>query len=299
MVLNMPGIFEKRPAPIIGDKVIVTQPWLNDSSSHVGFVHNVAKDKIFIDFNETFKNNYAETDCSVEFECQKGSSKVMHRAVDHALTKLVAKVLFPFNTELKSPMYVILKEEIGWYNKNLNEFQKNAVVNVLHGKCRPFPYAIFGPPGTGKTSTVTELILQIMRYTDSKILVAAPSNSAANLLTKRLIQYGRLRPDELVRILSYSKAHEPIDPEIEDYCTTADEETNTSSTALGYHKITVGTCVSVGIFDENVKFSHIVIDEAGYASEPQTLVPMSKFKKILIFLNSLQLSLKCIWRIMD
>lgn len=48
------------------------------------------------------------------------------------------------------------------YNMSLNERQKAAVCRILSGQCRPTPYLLFGPPGTGKTITVVEAILQVL-----------------------------------------------------------------------------------------------------------------------------------------
>lgn len=53
-----------------------------------------------------------------------------------------------------------MREE--FFNPLLNENQKLAVRRILSGDCRPIPYVLFGPPGTGKTVTIIEAVLQVM-----------------------------------------------------------------------------------------------------------------------------------------
>lgn len=55
------------------------------------------------------------------------------------------------------------------------------------------PYVIFGPPETGKTTTIVETFYQLARlhkYTPEqpklKILLVAPSNDATDILVEKL-----------------------------------------------------------------------------------------------------------------
>jgi ATP-dependent RNA/DNA helicase IGHMBP2 len=45
---------------------------------------------------------------------------------------------------------------------------------------------IHGPPGTGKTTTVVEFILQTVRLQKSKVMACAPSNIAVDNMIERL-----------------------------------------------------------------------------------------------------------------
>ena len=71
---------------------------------------------------------------------------------------------------------------INYINNNLNTSQKEAIEFSMKQKELA---VIHGPPGTGKTTTVVELITQEVKQ-GSKVLCCAPSNVAVDNLLEKL-----------------------------------------------------------------------------------------------------------------
>ena len=88
------------------------------------------------------------------------------------------------SVELSLPPSLLGNENnITWFNINLDKSQKHAVEFALKQKDISI---VHGPPGTGKTTTVVEIILQSIKA-GSKILVCAPSNVAVDNILVKLI----------------------------------------------------------------------------------------------------------------
>lgn len=79
-------------------------------------------------------------------------------------------------------------------------------MNILKQTSYPYPYLLFGPPGTGKTKTLIEAIMQIIHNDNPNefILVCATSNSACNEIAQRLLANNGM--DKLLRIFAKSVA---------------------------------------------------------------------------------------------
>ncbi|XP_062534150.1 protein split ends-like [Armigeres subalbatus] len=86
----------------------------------------------------------------------------------------------------------IIYESFQWFNKYvaINHEQLSAVRNIVNRTSFPAPYILFGPPGTGKTSTIVEAVLQIWKLQPkANVLVPAASNFACDEFTTRLLEF--------------------------------------------------------------------------------------------------------------
>lgn len=99
-------------------------------------------------------------------------------------------------------------ESIIFFNSRLNVFQKEVVQFALNQREVAI---IHGPPGTGKTTTLVEIILQLVKK-NLKVLVCAPSNAAVDNLGKKLMDAQEqlnfpVPRDWMVRYGHYSRVH--------------------------------------------------------------------------------------------
>ncbi|MCB0638661.1 MAG: AAA family ATPase [Lewinella sp.] len=83
-------------------------------------------------------------------------------------------------------------------NDSQNEALRDALATYELG-------VIHGPPGTGKTTTLVEVVRRLTE-TESTVLVTAPSNTAVDLLTERLAEQGL----QVLRIGNISRVDESI-----------------------------------------------------------------------------------------
>lgn len=150
-------------------------------------------------FDPKFHRSHRDSNLyNVQFTYNRLQMRRLYQAVE-AAQGLERNFLFPS---------AMSKVKLGQYNKlkpissNLNEEQTMAVNMILVRKGGP-PYVIHGPPGTGKTKTLIEAILQLYRENrHARILACAPSNSAADHILDRLIseESVRIQKNEIFRL---------------------------------------------------------------------------------------------------
>lgn len=286
--LFVPGLAEGRPSLMRGDRLFLRNS--KRSTLYEGYIHDVRENDILIKLHENLHSLVMD---GVRFDVSFCASRTPFRRSHHGIFQyreqsLMKDIVFPSPKHIacpKKPMIEVKpemeKSNSHLVNRQLNKFQRKAVINVLKAECRPAPYIIFGPPGTGKTVTLVEAILQVYKHKPNfKILVCANSNAAADLCATRLLKSGVVPRDQLVRISAFYRMEKLIPPEIEDI--TVDMDT---FCMLKYNqnrdiKIIVTTCIQSGaLYDYTDKYDYVFIDEAGHANEAETLISIGLMAK--------------------
>ncbi|KAG8195271.1 hypothetical protein JTE90_028422 [Oedothorax gibbosus] len=132
--------------------------------------------------------DFSELEYDVQYMIIKLANDVTYKRLKRVLKTLESKGREYFLADVlfggKEPSTIeeLNCDDITFVNENLNTEQKEAVKFALKQKEVAI---IHGPPGTGKTTTVVECILQAVAQ-KLKILACAPSNIAVDNLVEKL-----------------------------------------------------------------------------------------------------------------
>ncbi|KAG7595936.1 P-loop containing nucleoside triphosphate hydrolase [Arabidopsis suecica] len=278
--LEVPGLAERRPSLVHGDFIFVRHAY-DDGTDHAyqGFVHRVEADEVHLKFASEFHQRHtAGSVYNVRFTYNRINTRRLYQAVD-AAEMLDPNFLFP---SLHSGKRMIKTKPFVPISPALNAEQICSIEMVLGCKGAP-PYVIHGPPGTGKTMTLVEAIVQL--YTtqrNARVLVCAPSNSAADHILEKLLclEGVRIKDNEIFRLNAATRSYEEIKPEIIRFCFFDELIFKCPPLkALTRYKLVVSTYMSASLLNaEGVNrghFTHILLDEAGQASEPENMIAVS------------------------
>lgn len=195
---------------------------------------------------------------------------------------------------------------IDWLDSHLNFEQKRAVQAITKAEYGTVPYLISGPPGTGKTKTLVETALQLLKNPQKEkphVLVCAPSDAAADTLLIRLSRH--LKPHELFRLNNWTRLATEVPGEVGSYCHLDSNQLFSLpdfETVMAF-KVVVTTCrdanilVSAGLTNSDLAYTilrmlravstasvesinplhwtALILDEAAQATEPEALIPLS------------------------
>jgi helicase MOV-10 len=194
------------------------------------------------------------------------------------------------------------RSEITLRNTQLNIQQKSAIRCIVYPNHGKAPFIVSGPPGTGKTLTLVESIIQVRKYhPSSRILVCAPSDSAADTIASRL--HEKIERSTLLRLYLPSRDSSEVPGILSIYTKRSDTTglfTIPTLKELLRYKVVVTTCFGCsllfqsGIINSRMNilkseitndwngesstdsfWTHLFIDEAAQATEPETLIPLS------------------------
>ncbi|XP_072448085.1 DNA-binding protein SMUBP-2-like [Chiloscyllium punctatum] len=155
-----------------------------------GIVTRITQNSITVAFDEP--SDQLNFDISSSFKLLKLANDVTYKRLTRALKALsqyhagpVSKLIdILFGTSEPSfPSEILKIPEL--YNPSLDDSQREAIHFALSQKEVAI---IHGPPGTGKTTTIVEIILQAIKQ-GLKVLCCAPSNVAVDNLVERLAQF--------------------------------------------------------------------------------------------------------------
>ncbi|KAL9447579.1 hypothetical protein AB3S75_015116 [Citrus x aurantiifolia] len=280
LALDVPGLAERRPSLVHGDFVFVKLAAANADAKKVcrGSIYRVEADEVILKFAKEFHTQHRNGSLyNVSFTYNRINMRRMYQAVQ-AAENLEPNLLFPSQStkrrSIKAAPFVPFT--------SLNEEQTRSVENILGCKGGP-PYVIYGPPGTGKTMTLVEAILQVYSTREhSRILVCAASNSAADHMLERLIsnEVAGIKENEILRLNATSRPYEDVPTDFIRFCFFEGSIFKCPPReALGRYRIIISTYMSSSLLNtsgiKRGNFSHIFLDEAGQASEPESMIPIA------------------------
>ncbi|XP_015691311.2 DNA-binding protein SMUBP-2 isoform X1 [Oryza brachyantha] len=170
--------------------VVALKPNKADAGSAAlgqGVVYRLKDSSITVAFDDI-----PEDGLNSPLRLEKLANEVTYRRMKDALIQLSKAIqtgpsanLVPVLFGESPPMSTKDAGKFSPFNKNLDESQKDAISKALRSRD---VFLLHGPPGTGKTTTVIEIILQEVKR-GSKILACAASNIAVDNIVERLSRY--------------------------------------------------------------------------------------------------------------
>jgi len=283
---DVEGLSEKRPSILCGDKVGASDARFE----HFGVIERIEMNRVIVRFSRAFntQNSY-----KVRFILNHLQLELQQAAInfdvlgDDYSAEYESYVKPPLlGEENPSMRFKDIKsiEDLSWKNSKLDESQKSAVKNALYRVNLSTPYVIFGPPGTGKTTTMIEVIAQLIKRNE-RVLILAPSNDAVDNILERVLQTKIVTNAEALRVYGFNRSRSQVSAAMLESSTY---EVNQEGFKLpSTHRFETAKIVAMTLMSaaRTVRlmtkinkipyvtnfFNNVIIDEAGHAMESELL----------------------------
>jgi len=243
----------------------------------------------------------------------QSSSSTISRSSDRATdvdddphTPWLQSMLFPIEADCDVQMVLnpAFFDRV-FFDKELNWEQKKAIGSICSHNYGTLPFLVSGPPGTGKTKTLVEAALQLIKTVDgvSHVLFCAPSDPAADMIVQRISSH--FNSTELLRLNRPSRAFAEVPGSVLPFCCISQDRfdlpkfkqlmacrlvvttcrdasllvhsrmTNTDLFAAEYGLRTSINPFAAPPSQIELHWTALLIDEAAQAMEPEALIPLS------------------------
>ena len=286
--IPVPGLAENRPSVLRGDAIHVKVHGGSSNEWFGGRVHFVNVDSIDVAMPEQFGWAWqSDTRCEVVFTVSRTQDRVRHEAIHKGLFIDAATALEI--TDVDGAVSIATGGACH-HQLPLNAEQQRLVDMTAAPRSHRVS-VLWGPPGTGKTTTLTAAIVEALfrsrDVTSCRILVCTPSNEAADVIVERLHSHYVSQPalrhlfseaGSILRVNGQMRTAKYVHDVVLKYSTPDDHggfrlpsvETVKGARIVVCTLMTSGKLRAIDVPDRH--FTHLFVDEAGHATEADLLI---------------------------